>query len=119
MAPSESSSPKGKTREKGSRLDFGKKGRYVNVRRVVGNSYTYKYNRKTGIEVPDTGIRDEYGLEPMDNLFSSPEKVQRSNGANKNANTTISSEEEMDLGQSTSRQILFLARTAQIRKTLY
>lgn len=31
-------------------------------------------NSKTGLTVPDSGIRDEDGLEPMDHLFSSPEK---------------------------------------------
>lgn len=61
--------------------------------------------RKTGLTVPDTGIRDENGLEPMDHLFSSPEKpkersVRRMNGASKNANTTISSESDMDVGES-------------------
>ncbi|KAF6834969.1 cupin domain protein [Colletotrichum plurivorum] len=30
--------------------------------------------RKTGIELPDTGIRDEHGMQPIDGLFSSPEK---------------------------------------------
>ncbi|TIC97069.1 Centromere protein 3 [Colletotrichum higginsianum] len=30
--------------------------------------------RKTGIELPDTGARDEHGMQPIDGLFSSPEK---------------------------------------------
>ncbi|KAK3344469.1 Mif2/CENP-C like-domain-containing protein [Lasiosphaeria hispida] len=30
--------------------------------------------RKTGITLKDTGIRDEYGMEPLDALFSSPHK---------------------------------------------
>ncbi|KAI8161247.1 Inner kinetochore subunit cnp3 [Colletotrichum sp. SAR 10_70] len=30
--------------------------------------------RKTGIELPDTGVRDEHGMQPIDGLFSSPEK---------------------------------------------
>ncbi|PMD39037.1 hypothetical protein L207DRAFT_567366 [Hyaloscypha variabilis F] len=66
--------------------------------------------RKTGLTLPDTGIRDENGLEPMDGLFDSPDKspakpknksTQKVNGARKNANTTLSSEEEMDIGDST------------------
>ncbi|KAK1987873.1 cupin domain-containing protein [Colletotrichum cereale] len=36
--------------------------------------------RKTGIELPDTGIRDEHGMQPIDGLFSSPEKDNRSPG---------------------------------------
>ncbi len=64
-------------------------------------------NRKTGIMVPDTGIRDENGLEPMDHLFSSPEKpkelpARKVNGGRKNANSTISSEADMDVGESES-----------------
>jgi centromere protein C len=39
----------------------------------------------------------------MDHLFSSPEKATRRkkiNGHSKNANATISSEEDMDVGES-------------------
>ena len=49
----------------------------------------------------DTGIRDEHGLEPIDGIFSSPEKspVKRNGTA---LNSTIEEEEEdMDIGQST------------------
>lgn len=49
----------------------------------------------------DTGIRDENGLEPMDHLFSSPEKSTRKvSGKGRSANATISSEEEMDIVES-------------------
>lgn len=48
----------------------------------------------------DTGARDEDGLELMDGLFSSPEKSSRRvNGATNN--TTLSSEEDMELVDST------------------
>ncbi|KFY36270.1 hypothetical protein V494_05147 [Pseudogymnoascus sp. VKM F-4513 (FW-928)] len=63
--------------------------------------------RKTGLTVPDSGIRDEYGIEPMDELFSSPAKLQpissstRKSAMKKNANVTLTSEEDMDEGQST------------------
>lgn len=54
--------------------------------------------------VPDSGIRDENGLEDMDNLFSSPEKpVRFNNGIGKNGNATLSSEEEMDVGESMTK----------------
>ncbi|OHW91481.1 cupin domain-containing protein [Colletotrichum incanum] len=36
--------------------------------------------RKTGIELPDTGVRDEHGMQPIDGLFSSPEKDNGSSG---------------------------------------
>lgn len=67
--------------------------------------------RKTGITVRDTGIRDEHGLEPIDHLFSSPEKspekapksTPRSRdlerNTQRNANATLNSE-EMDMGES-------------------
>lgn len=58
-------------------------------------------NRKTGLTLPDTGIRDEHGLEPADHLFSSPEKpLKHINGNRKNANATLSSEEDMDVAES-------------------
>ncbi|TPX09963.1 uncharacterized protein E0L32_008810 [Thyridium curvatum] len=30
--------------------------------------------RKTGVTLKDTGVRDEYGMQPIDDIFSSPEK---------------------------------------------
>ncbi|KAL2265140.1 hypothetical protein VTJ83DRAFT_6240 [Remersonia thermophila] len=33
--------------------------------------------RKTGVTVPDSGLRDEHGMEPLDNLFSSPSKSEQ------------------------------------------
>jgi centromere protein C len=59
--------------------------------------------RRTGVTLKDTGIRDEHGLEPIEGIFSSPEKSPeksptRSNGAAKNS--TINTEEEMDIGNS-------------------
>ncbi|KAK2624312.1 hypothetical protein QTJ16_006262 [Diplocarpon rosae] len=78
-------------------------------RKPTENQYLFNVGvqgRKTGITVPDTGIRDENGMEPMDHLFSSPEKptavpARKVNGARKNMNTTISSEADMDVGGST------------------
>src|SRR5690349_2543313 len=63
--------------------------------------------RKTGLTVPDSGIRDEYGIEPMDELFSSPAKLEpmpsgrRKSAMKGNPNATLTSEEDMDVGQST------------------
>jgi len=62
------------------------------------------FYRKTGLTVPDSGIRDEHGLEPMDDLFSSPNKVPKSSAKRKSitktASATISSEEDMEMGES-------------------
>lgn len=67
--------------------------------------------RKTGITLKDLGERDEHGLEPMDNLFSSPEKptersAQKQNGLKKNSSAkkqdaTLSSS-DMDIPDSMS-----------------
>ena len=66
---------------------------------------TNPWDRKTGLTVADTGIRDEHGLEPMDHLFSSPEKsTKKANGNRRSVNATISSEEEMDMVESMRSQ---------------
>ncbi|PVH82905.1 hypothetical protein DL98DRAFT_126452 [Cadophora sp. DSE1049] len=78
-------------------------------RKGTDNQYLFDLGtrgRKTGLTVPDTGVRDENGLEPMDHLFSSPEKpkelpARRVNGNRKNADKTISSEADMDVDDST------------------
>ena len=55
--------------------------------------------RKTGITLKDTGVRDEHGLEPIDGIFSSPERSPlKRNGAVQQS--TLSEEEDMDIGQS-------------------
>jgi hypothetical protein len=64
--------------------------------------------RKTGLTVADTGIRDENGLEPMDHLFSSPEKGTKARGMNghrRNTDATISSEEDMEMEESMQRTL--------------
>ncbi|KAI0485784.1 Mif2/CENP-C like-domain-containing protein [Xylaria cf. heliscus] len=41
------------------------------------NEHVYapgKVGRKTGITIPDNGVRDEHGFEDMENLFSSPDR---------------------------------------------
>jgi centromere protein C len=36
--------------------------------------------RKTGVTLRDTGVRDEHGMEPIDNIFSSPAKGNSDDG---------------------------------------
>ncbi|TVY38366.1 Inner kinetochore subunit [Lachnellula subtilissima] len=89
MAPNGTAAlPKRKPTENQFLFDLGKRG------------------RKTGLTLPDKGIRDENGFEPIDDLFSSPAKPlngrpNKVNSVQKNANRTISSEEDMDVGEST------------------
>ncbi|TEY81541.1 hypothetical protein BOTCAL_0033g00220 [Botryotinia calthae] len=97
MAPEQSASPPGRRRTGANR-----ENQYLFNLGVKG--------RKTGVELPDTGIRDANGLEPMDDLFSpdKPESVKTgrsSNGSRRNAleDATISSEEDMDMdGENTA-----------------
>ena len=55
--------------------------------------------RKTGTILKDTGIRDENGMEPLDGIFSSPEKsLPKRNGVKHDP--TITEDETMDVGES-------------------
>ena len=55
--------------------------------------------RKTGTTLKDTGVRDEHGLEPIDGIFSSPEKSPlKRNGIPHSS--TITEDETMDMGES-------------------
>ncbi|OMP86715.1 Centromere protein 3 [Diplodia seriata] len=61
--------------------------------------------RKTGITLKDTGVRDEHGMEPIDGIFSSPEKSPpKRNSARPQADKTLTSS-DMDVQQSMPRQI--------------
>ena len=54
--------------------------------------------RKTGVELKDTGVRDEHGLEPMPS-FSSPVKAAfQPNGINHDV--TYTADDTMDIGES-------------------
>lgn len=54
-------------------------------------------NRKTGVFLKDTGARDEHGMQPLDDIFSSPDKESR-NGADESGDE--SDEEPMDIDES-------------------
>lgn len=56
-------------------------------------------SRKTGIILKDTGIRDEHGMEPIDGIFSSPEKPSSSRKTNGSGNATLT-ETDMDTASS-------------------
>ncbi len=62
-------------------------------------SSLFTEDRKTGITLKDTGIRDEHGLEPIDGIFSSPEKSPAKQNGNAH-NSSITDEEDMDIGHS-------------------
>ena len=55
--------------------------------------------RKTGAILKDTGIRDANGMEPLDGIFSSPEKSPPKRNGVKH-DSTITEDETMDMGES-------------------
>ncbi|KAH8674663.1 Mif2/CENP-C like-domain-containing protein [Tricladium varicosporioides] len=83
MAPNGAVLPKRKPKENNYIFDLGVRG------------------RKTGLTLPDTGLRDEHGLEPMDGLFSSPAKPKSTVKAPRKINATLTSEEDMEMVEST------------------
>lgn len=55
---------------------------------------------KTGVMLKDTGVRDEHGMQPLEDIFSSPEKESQ-NGADEGEEYEDDSEEEpMDIDNS-------------------
>ncbi|KAF2016624.1 hypothetical protein BU24DRAFT_206802 [Aaosphaeria arxii CBS 175.79] len=55
--------------------------------------------RKTGIRLEDTGVRDEYGMEPISGIFSSPEKSPAKRDTF-SGNATVIESESMDIDES-------------------
>ncbi|KAK4156357.1 kinetochore CENP-C fungal-like protein [Chaetomidium leptoderma] len=53
--------------------------------------------RKTGVTVPDSGVRDEHGMEPIEDLFSSPGKSDHENQEEEVSDEYGSGEEAMDI----------------------
>ncbi len=54
-----------------------------------------RHHRKTGVTLRDTGVRDEHGMEPLDDIFSSPSK-SRDGDAFQNDDSSESQEEADD-----------------------
>ncbi|KAL1622299.1 mitotic fidelity of chromosome transmission-related protein [Neofusicoccum ribis] len=65
--------------------------------------------RKTGITLKDTGVRDEYGMEPIDGIFSSPEKSPPKRANARQQDRTLTSS-DMDVQQSMCQQTVRRAR---------
>jgi len=57
--------------------------------------------RKTGLVLKDTGIRDKDGLEPIEGIFSSPEKSATHNS--RKTDVTLTDSEDMEEGESRLR----------------
>lgn len=63
--------------------------------------------RKTGVTLRDTGVRDEHGMQPLEDIFSSPEKTARidTNHAADDDESGDSSGQEMDIENSRASQL--------------
>ncbi|ROV97692.1 hypothetical protein VMCG_07380 [Cytospora schulzeri] len=58
--------------------------------------------RKTGVSLKDTGVRDEHGMQPLDDVFSSPDKdSQNGVGEYDDEEEEESDEEPMDIDETT------------------
>jgi hypothetical protein len=68
--------------------------------------------RKTGITLEDKGVRDEYGMEPVSGIFSSPAKPSPKHGSNSRSRETLTTSESMDIQESE-----FVYKTAWTRHT--
>ena len=66
------------------------------------NSEANEKCRRTGVTLEDTGVRDEYGIEPIPS-FSSPQKLDAivEDGGRQDAfNGTYTADDSMDMAQS-------------------
>ncbi|KAK1765496.1 kinetochore CENP-C fungal-like protein [Phialemonium atrogriseum] len=68
--------------------------------------------RKTGVTLRDTGVRDEHGMQPLEDIFSSPEKTARidTNHAADDDESGDSSGQEMDIENTTAPDPAILMR---------
>ncbi|KAK4580344.1 mitotic fidelity of chromosome transmission- protein [Recurvomyces mirabilis] len=68
-----------------------------------------KVGRKTGLTLPDNGVRDEYGLEPVSGIFDSPIKSPQHSGDH-----DLTSGSDMHMQESSATEA---DRALQMRKT--
>lgn len=54
--------------------ELGVAGRYALTNISPSPRNTNKLSSKTGVTLKDSGIRDEHGMQPLEDLFSSPHK---------------------------------------------
>ncbi|KAK4042785.1 kinetochore CENP-C fungal-like protein [Parachaetomium inaequale] len=76
-------------RPSAARRTLAPQGEHIYELGVVG--------RKTGVTVPDSGVRDEHGMEPIENLFSSPGKSDPEDQQDEGSDDYGSGEEAMDI----------------------
>ncbi|KAJ6439636.1 Phenylalanine-tRNA ligase, mitochondrial [Purpureocillium lavendulum] len=59
-----------------------------------------KQGRKTGVFLPDDGARDEHGMQPLEAIFSSPQKAAATNGTHHDDDEDDTGSEDMDIASS-------------------
>ncbi|KAK6083600.1 cupin [Seiridium cupressi] len=77
--------------------------------------------RKTGVMLKDTGERDEYGMEPVSNIFSSsPQRgsARKSNGNGPDATSTSDAEQDMDIDEASTLGPATVSRMRRDRVSL-
>ena len=80
-------------------------GRTPKAKKPGDFSAVGKKGRATGIEVPSLGPRDMNDMEPLQGLFSSPEKSPQKRNGVQHDSTIVedeTDEESMDIGSSTA-----------------
>jgi centromere protein C len=74
------------------------------MRRTLGpQEHIYELGvagRKTGLTIPDSGIRDEHGMEPLDAVFSSPDKPKPAKKALADEDEEVDESEDNDTGEA-------------------
>jgi centromere protein C len=55
---------------------------------------------KTGLTIPDSGIRDEHGMEPLEAVFSSPEKPKPAKSAHVDEEEEVDESDDNDTGEA-------------------
>ncbi|KAK0796634.1 mitotic fidelity of chromosome transmission-related protein [Friedmanniomyces endolithicus] len=83
------------------------------MRRATQNQYfdVGKVGRKTGVTLPDKGIRDENGMEPMAGIFDSPVKSPQ-----RNSDRTLASS-DMNVQESSAPEVhdtVYLSKTPRL-----
>lgn len=62
--------------------------------------FLFLESRKTGVVLPDGGQRDEHGMQPLDDIFSSPRKSRGSSSARSDRTRDETGSEDMDIASS-------------------
>jgi centromere protein C len=107
MAPSDTP---GRKKRETQYFEVGVQGRYVLhqlLSRIIQDMKLICMPRRTGVTLKDSGVRDEFGLESAEGIFSSPAKQApqsvRTGRPARHSDGTLTTSEDMDVGRSELR----------------